>query len=51
MKLSTIGALSTGVLFATVFQAMAQDAPALPKVLRIYREEIKQGKDAAHEKT
>ncbi len=51
MKLSTIGALSTSVLLATVFQAMAQDAPALPKVLRIYREEIKQGKATAHEKT
>src|SRR5947207_4882408 len=51
MKLRSIGALCAGVFIVTGFQAVAQDAPALPKVLRIYREEIKQGKDAAHEKT
>lgn len=51
MKLHTVGALCTSALFVTVFQAMAQDAPALPPVLRIFREEIKQGKEAAHAKT
>jgi len=51
MKLSSIGALCASVIFVTGFQAVAQDAPALPKVLRIFREEIKQGKDVAHEKT
>jgi hypothetical protein len=51
MKLHTAGALCTSALFVTIFQAIAQDAPALPPVLRIIREEIKQGKDVAHEKT
>jgi hypothetical protein len=51
MKLSSIGVLCASVIFVTGFQAVAQDAPALPKVLRIIREEVKQGKDAAHEKT
>ena len=51
MKLRSIGsAFCISVLFVTVFQVAAQDAPALPKVLRIYREEIKQGRGAAHEK-
>ena len=51
MKLRTVGALCAGVFLVTGYQAVGQDAPALPKVLRIYREEIKQGKDSAHEKT
>ncbi len=51
MKLRTIGALCASVVFVTGFQAIAQDAPALPPVLRIIREEVKQGKDTAHEKT
>jgi hypothetical protein len=51
MKLRTVGALCAGVFLVTVYQAVGQDAPGLPKVLRIYREEIKQGKDSAHEKT
>jgi len=51
MKLRTIGALCASACFVTGFQAVAQEAAGLPKVLRIYREEIKQGKDAAHEKT
>lgn len=51
MKLRTIGALCGSVLFAAIFSAAAQDAPALPKVLRVFREEVKQGKTAAHEKT
>jgi hypothetical protein len=51
MKLRTIGALCASVVFVTGFQTVAQDAPALPPVLRIIREEVKQGKDAAHEKT
>jgi hypothetical protein len=51
MKLRTVGALCAGVFLVTGYQAVGQDAPGLPKVLRIYREEIKQGKDSAHEKT
>src|ERR1051325_3082743 len=51
MMLRPLSALWTSVLLLTGFQAVAQDAPALPKVLRIFREEIKQGKTAAHEKT
>jgi hypothetical protein len=51
MKLSSIGALCASVFIVAGFQVVAQDAPALPKVLRIFREEIKQGKDVAHEKT
>jgi hypothetical protein len=52
MKLRSIAcALCTSVSFVTVFQAVAQEAPALPKVLRIFREEVKQGKGAAHEKS
>jgi hypothetical protein len=52
MKLRSIGcALCASVFFVTVFQAGAQEAPALPKVLRIFREEVKQGRGAAHEKT
>src|ERR1051326_5765330 len=52
MKLRSIGcAFCASVLFVTVFQAAAQEAPALPKVLRIFREEVKQGKGPAHEKT
>jgi hypothetical protein len=51
MQLRFIGALCASVFIVTGFQAVAQDAPALPKVLRIFREEIKQGKDVAHEKT
>jgi len=52
MKLRSIGcAFCASVLFVTVFQAAAQEAPALPKVLRIFREEVKQGKGAAHEKS
>lgn len=39
------------MFIVTGFQAVAQEAPGLPKVLRIFREEIKQGKDMAHEKT
>jgi len=49
MKLRTIGAACASVFFVTGYQAVAQDT-GLPKVLRIYREEVKQGKDAAHEK-
>lgn len=51
MKLRAIGAWGAGVCLITMFQAAAQDAPGLPKVLRIFREEIKQGKSAAHEKS
>lgn len=52
MKLRSIGcAFCASVLFVTVFQAAAQETPALPKVLRIFREEIKQGRNAAHEKS
>lgn len=51
MKLRSTGcALGASALLITIFQAAAQDAPALPKVLRIFREEVKQGKGAAHEK-
>lgn len=52
MKLRSIGcAFCASVLFVTVFQAAAQETPALPKVLRVFREEIKQGRSAAHEKS
>ena len=51
MKLRSIGgALATGVLIVTVLPVAAQEE-SLPPVLRIFREEIKQGKSAAHEKT
>ncbi len=50
--LRSVFALATSVLSVTVFQVAAQEQPgALPNVLRIYREEIKQGKGAAHENT
>jgi hypothetical protein len=53
MKLRSIGTLMASVLSVTVIQAVAQEAqaPGLPPVLRIFREEVKQGKDTAHEKT
>jgi hypothetical protein len=53
MKLRSIGTLMASVLSVTVMQAVAQEAqaPGLPPVLRIFREEVKQGKDTAHEKT
>src|SRR5947209_5875750 len=53
MKLRSIGTLVGSVLSVTVIQAVAQEAqaPSLPPVLRIFREEVKQGKDTAHEKT
>src|ERR1700736_805094 len=53
MKLRSISTLMASVLSVTVIQAVAQEAqaPSLPPVLRIFREEVKQGKDSAHEKT
>ena len=44
-------ALSAGfVLFSSGSQALAQMAAPSPRVLQIYREEVKPGKNAAHEK-
>lgn len=55
MKLRKAVALFTTVAAVTlapaVVSAQSNDTPALPKVIRIFREEVKQGKDAAHEKT
>lgn len=51
MKLRNAGcAIGASVLLITLFPAAGQEAPSLPKVLRIVREEVKQGKGAAHEK-
>jgi hypothetical protein len=45
-------AFGTLVLLSPLYQALAQTpvVPSTPKVLRIYREEVKPGKGAAHEK-
>ena len=45
-------ALGTLVFLSPLYQALAQPptSPSPPKVLRIYREEVKPGKVAAHEK-
>lgn len=43
--------LGTGLLGATAALLVAQEAPAPPKVLLIVREDIKEGKSAAHEKS
>lgn len=53
MKPRSMGTLLASVLSVTVIQAVAQEAqaPGLPPVLRIFREEVKQGKASAHEKT
>jgi len=56
MNLRNTSALFTAVAALTVAPAIANaqsnDAPSgPPKVIRIMREEIKQGRDAAHEKT
>ena len=51
MNRRVLCALGANVVLATMLPAIAQEAPALPKVLRIFREEVKQGKSTAHEKT
>ncbi|MGA9363823.1 MAG: hypothetical protein WBW16_05575, partial [Bacteroidota bacterium] len=45
-------AFSTVVLLSPLYQALAQPpaSPSMPKVVLIYREEVKPGKGAAHEK-
>src|SRR5580700_2358655 len=43
--------LGTGLLVATASLLIAQDAPQPPKVLLIVREDIKEGKSAAHEQS
>jgi hypothetical protein len=43
--------LGTGLLVATASLLIAQDAPQPPKVLAIFREDIKEGKGAAHEQS
>jgi hypothetical protein len=44
-------ALAAGVLLSAVIPAFAQtEPPPAPKVLQIYREQVKPGKTAAHEK-
>jgi hypothetical protein len=45
-------AFSTVVLLSPLYQALAQPpaSPSTPKVLQIFREEVKPGKGAAHEK-
>jgi hypothetical protein len=43
--------LGIGLLGATASLLVGQDAPEPPKVLRIIREDIKEGKSAAHEKS
>ena len=54
MKLQAVSALCASValvaLFPAVSPAQSEDAAALPNVIRIYREQVKPGKDAAHEK-
>lgn len=54
MKLQAVNALCASValaaLFPVVSPAQSEDAAVLPNVIRIYREEVKQGKDAAHDK-
>ena len=51
MKLRVLGAVCATAFFVPIFPAAGQESPALPKVLRIFREEIKQGKSMAHEKS
>ena len=43
-------ALAVVVVLAGVAPALAQEAPPPPKVLQIFREQVKPGKSAAHEK-
>jgi len=50
MKKASILLFAVGMLVALVPQAFAQNPPAPPKVLTIFREEVKAGRGAAHEK-
>lgn len=43
-------ALAVAVVLTGVAPALAQEAPPPPKVLQIYREQVKPGKSAAHER-
>lgn len=49
MKKSFLGVVALCVFLAGVLPALAQEGPP-PKVIQIYREEVKPGKGAAHEK-
>ncbi len=47
----TVCALVASAALSLGFQALAQEGASLPKVIRVFREEIKQGREAAHEKS
>src|SRR5579872_6527569 len=51
MRHKTVCALVASMALALGVQAVAQETPTVPKVIRIYREDIKQGREAAHEKS
>jgi hypothetical protein len=51
MKRTLISVAATGMLCSVAWQLAAQDLPDPPAVLRIFREDIKQGMDAAHERS
>jgi len=50
MKKSTCGLLEACLLLSCAALGFAQQPPGPPKVLRIYREEVKPGRNPAHEK-
>jgi len=50
MKKSTCGFLEACLLLSCAALGFAQQPPGPPKVLRIYREEVKPGRNPAHEK-
>ena len=51
MMQRTLCALVASAALSLGFQAVAQEGAALPKVIRVFREEIKQGREAAHVKS
>ena len=51
MRTTLSSLLAAGVFAAATFPLLAQEPMEPPKVLRIIREDIKQGKEAAHEKS
>ena len=50
MKKASILLFAIGLLVALVPQALAQNPPSPPRVLSIFREEVKPGRGAAHER-